>query len=71
MHVPYALQVLAYVSSVADVDSNVDMANFTLEHVESNIVRCPDQEAAQKMIDGEQQCSRVLAKHMERRNRCQ
>eukprot|EP00878_Enallax_costatus_P011307 GHUV01011804.1.p1 GENE.GHUV01011804.1~~GHUV01011804.1.p1 ORF type:complete len:215 (+),score=48.42 GHUV01011804.1:138-782(+) len=27
------------------------MANFTLEDVESNIVRCPDQAAAQKMID--------------------
>jgi chorismate synthase len=37
-----------------DVESNVDHASFTLEDVESNIVRCPDQEAAQKMIDGEQ-----------------
>lgn len=46
-------QVLAYVSDVMDVGSNVDMANFTMEDVESNIVRCPDQEAAQKMIDGE------------------
>ena len=40
-------------SSVMDVESDVDMAAFTLEDVESNIVRCPDQEAAQKMIDGE------------------
>jgi hypothetical protein len=47
------LQVLAYVSDVMDVGSNVDMASFTMEDVESNIVRCPDQEAAQKMIDGE------------------
>lgn len=47
------LQVLAYVSDVMDVGSAVDMANFTMEDVESNIVRCPDQEAAQKMIDGE------------------
>jgi chorismate synthase len=47
-----AQQILAYVSSVLDVDSNVDMAGFTLEDVESNIVRCPDQVAAQKMIDG-------------------
>jgi chorismate synthase len=36
-----------------DVGSSVDMASFTMEDVESNIVRCPDQEAAQKMIDGE------------------
>lgn len=47
------LQVIAYVSDVMDVGSNVDMANFTMQDVESNIVRCPDQEAAQKMIDGE------------------
>lgn len=46
-------QVLAYVSDVMDVGSAVDMANFTMEDVESNIVRCPDQEAAKKMIDGE------------------
>jgi chorismate synthase len=50
------LQVLAYVSDVMDVGSSVDMANFTMEDVESNIVRCPDQAAAQKMIDGEQHC---------------
>lgn len=37
-----------------DVESDVDMSNFTLEDVESNMVRCPDKEAAQKMIDGEQ-----------------
>jgi chorismate synthase len=49
------LQILAYVSGVMDVESNVDHANFTMEDVESNIVRCPDQEAAQKMIDGAQQ----------------
>lgn len=47
------MQILAYVSSVMEVESSVDHASFTLEDVESNIVRCPDQEAAQKMIDGE------------------
>jgi chorismate synthase len=47
------MQVLAYVSDVMEVGSNVDQANFTMEDVESNIVRCPDQDAAQKMIDGE------------------
>lgn len=46
------LQVLAYVSRVMDIDSHVDQATFTMEDVESNIVRCPDQAAAQKMIDG-------------------
>lgn len=48
-----SVQVLAYVSDVMEVGSNVDQANFTMEDVESNIVRCPDQDAAQKMIDGE------------------
>lgn len=45
-------QILAYVNAVRDVRSNVDNSKFTLEEVESNIVRCPDQEAAKKMIDG-------------------
>jgi chorismate synthase len=49
------LQILAYVSGVMEVESNIDHASFTMEDVESNIVRCPDQEAAQKMIDGAQQ----------------
>ncbi|KAF8056235.1 CS2 [Scenedesmus sp. PABB004] len=44
-------EILAFVSGVLDVESNVDLASFTLEDVESNIVRCPDQAAAQKMID--------------------
>jgi chorismate synthase len=45
-------QVLAFVSKVRDIDCSVDLARFTLEDVESNIVRCPDQAAAQRMIDG-------------------
>ena len=47
------LQILAYVNKVRDVSSNVDHSTFTMEDVESNIVRCPDQEAAKAMIDGE------------------
>eukprot|EP00210_Caulerpa_lentillifera_P002999 g2863.t1 len=44
-------EVLAFVSRVHEVDSNVDISRFTLEEVEANIVRCPDPESAQKMID--------------------
>jgi chorismate synthase len=40
------------VSRVQDIDCQVDHSSFTLTDVESNIARCPDQEAAQKMIDG-------------------
>eukprot|EP00877_Chromochloris_zofingiensis_P000260 jgi/Chrzof1/10234/Cz04g33170.t1 len=51
LHVVAGTEVLAYVSRVMDIDSHVDQATFTMEDVESNIVRCPDQAAAQKMID--------------------
>lgn len=44
-------EVLAFVSRVRDIGSNVDIDTFSLDDVESNIVRCPDQDAAQKMID--------------------
>lgn len=47
------MQILAYVNAVREIGSNVDHATFTMADVESNIVRCPDQVAAQKMIDGE------------------
>lgn len=42
---------LAFVSSVRDVTTDaVDLDRFTMDDVESNIVRCPDQAAAEKMI---------------------
>lgn len=44
-------EILAYVSRVRDIESHVDHATFSMADVESNIVRCPDQKAAQKMID--------------------
>eukprot|EP00803_Ostreobium_quekettii_P006989 evm.model.scf_3780.1 EVM.evm.TU.scf_3780.1 scf_3780:1420-6370(+) len=44
-------QVLAFVNRVRDVEANVDLNAFTMEQVESNIVRCPDPATAQKMID--------------------
>lgn len=47
------MQILAYVNKVKDIGSNVDHSTFTMEDVESNIVRCPDQVAAKSMIDGE------------------
>ncbi|KAG9445561.1 hypothetical protein H6P81_011689 [Aristolochia fimbriata] len=47
-------EVLAYVSQVHKVvlpEGVVDNETFTLEQVESNIVRCPDPEYAEKMIN--------------------
>ena len=43
-------EILAYVNKVRDIGSDVDMATFTMDDVESNMIRCPDQEAAVKMI---------------------
>ncbi|GAX75773.1 hypothetical protein CEUSTIGMA_g3216.t1 [Chlamydomonas eustigma] len=44
-------EIIAYVNKVRDIGSHVDQSTFTMADVESNIVRCPDQEAAKKMID--------------------
>ena len=43
------VEVLAWVSTVADIDSEVDIAEVTPEEVESNPVRCPDPDAAAAM----------------------
>jgi chorismate synthase len=41
-------EILAYVNKVKDIGSSVNQSTFTMADVESNIVRCPDQEAAKK-----------------------
>ncbi len=43
--------VLAWVSQVHEVEAKVDASRVTLEEVESNPVRCPDPDAAARMID--------------------
>jgi len=46
------IEVLAYVSKVQDIEAtNVDYSTFTMEEVDSNIVRCPDEAAAEKMLE--------------------
>lgn len=45
------IEVLAYVSKVQDIETkSVDHDTFTMEDVDSNIVRCPDKESAEKML---------------------
>eukprot|EP00555_Chaetoceros_dichaeta_P007059 CAMPEP_0198260676 /NCGR_PEP_ID=MMETSP1447-20131203/9570_1 /TAXON_ID=420782 /ORGANISM="Chaetoceros dichaeta, Strain CCMP1751" /LENGTH=432 /DNA_ID=CAMNT_0043948387 /DNA_START=82 /DNA_END=1380 /DNA_ORIENTATION=- len=44
------IEVLAYVSKVQDITSEVDDDTFTREDVDSNIVRCPDADAAETML---------------------
>lgn len=51
LNVVAGCEILAYVNKVRNVDSNVDIATFTMDDVEANMVRCPDQAAAERMID--------------------
>lgn len=45
------IEILAYVSKVQDIKAeNVDDSTFTMEDVDSNIVRCPDAASAEKML---------------------
>jgi len=46
------IEVLAYVSKVQDIEAvNVDEDAFTVDDVDSNIVRCPDRESADRMLE--------------------
>jgi chorismate synthase len=46
------IEILAYVSKVQDIEcSNVDDDTFTMEDVDSNMVRCPDAESAERMLE--------------------
>jgi chorismate synthase len=45
-----AVEIVAYVKRVCDIEADVDPATVTRDHVESNIVRCPDPKVAQAMI---------------------
>ncbi len=44
------VEVLAWVGRVRDIEAKVDPATVTLEEIESNDVRCPDADAAEKMF---------------------
>ncbi|HEU0038915.1 MAG TPA: chorismate synthase [Verrucomicrobiae bacterium] len=46
----FGVEVLAYVKQVQRLMARVDPEKVRLKDIESNIVRCPDQVAAQKMI---------------------
>lgn len=45
-----AIEILSYVEQVGDIRTNIDFQSVTLPQIESNIIRCPDQDTAQKMI---------------------
>ena len=46
----HGTHVLAYVKQIYNLSCDMDPTQITLEQVESNIVRCPDNNCAQKMI---------------------
>jgi chorismate synthase len=45
------VEIIGYVKRIKDLEGIVDPQIVTLEQVESNIVRCPDSECAERMID--------------------
>lgn len=45
------IDIVGYVKRIQDLEGMVDPETVTLEQVESNIVRCPDAEMAERMID--------------------
>jgi chorismate synthase len=45
------VEVIAYVRRIKDLEAPIDPDTVTLEQVESNIVRCPHPDYAEKMID--------------------
>ncbi len=45
------VEIVGYVKRIRDLEGMVDPETVQLEQVEQNIVRCPDQEAAEQMID--------------------
>jgi chorismate synthase len=47
----YGVEVLAYVKQVQNLIAEVDPNTVTAESIESNIVRCPDTVAAERMIE--------------------
>ena len=44
------IEILAWVSRIHDIESQVDAASVTMASIESNAVRCPDAHAAEAMI---------------------
>lgn len=44
------IEILSYVEQVGDIKTNMDYEQVIIPDIESNIVRCPDQEKANQMI---------------------
>ena len=46
----FGVEIVSYVKQVYDIVAEVDQATVTLAQVDSNIVRCPDTDSAERMI---------------------
>jgi chorismate synthase len=46
----YGVEIIGYVKRIKDLEAAIDPEQVTLEQVESNIVRCPNADSAEKMI---------------------
>lgn len=51
LHKVAGIEIVGYVKRIKDLEGEVDAEKVTLEQVESNIVRCPDAECAERMIE--------------------
>lgn len=51
LHDLAGVEIIAYVKRIKDLEGVVDPNTVTLEEVESNIVRCPDSECAEQMVE--------------------
>jgi chorismate synthase len=51
LHQAAGIEIVAYVKRIQNLEAIVDPETVTLAQVESNIVRCPDADLAEKMID--------------------
>ncbi|BAZ43555.1 chorismate synthase [Chondrocystis sp. NIES-4102] len=51
LHQVAGVEIVGYVKSIKDIEAQVDPSTVTLEQVESNMVRCPDAECAEIMIE--------------------
>jgi chorismate synthase len=50
LKVHFGVEILSYVEQVADIRTEIEADSVTAAQIEANIVRCPDADAAQKMI---------------------
>ena len=47
----YRTEILSWVKRIHNIDSTINSSDISLEKIDSNIVRCPDKEIAEKMIE--------------------